>query len=238
MTEATLQRTAAGPLARDSLSAQIYDGIRSKLMTGALEPGERLNIRRLADAFATSPTPVREAVMQLVREGALELRPGHELRVPVLSIDRYIKLRQVRAPLERLAAELAAPIISAASLQALDDINRDYMGAERKKRWKDALALHAEFHLTIYRASRNEFLINTIENLWLLSGPFLLNQYPSAIHPHDDQHPHLLVIEALRRRDAKQAGEVIWQGLDHGSALIVDKLKREADGRNESTDRR
>ena len=69
-------------IGRDSLSSKIYVKLRHALMTGRYEPGERLNIRQLALTFQTSPTPVREAVMQLCREGALELRPGHLLRVP------------------------------------------------------------------------------------------------------------------------------------------------------------
>ena len=80
----------------------------SHLMTGQYEPGSRLNIRRLAATYNTSPTPVREAIVQLVREGALELRLGHQPRVPVLTIPQYINIRETRAPLERLAAELGA----------------------------------------------------------------------------------------------------------------------------------
>ncbi len=55
---------------RDSLSEKIYNRLRVALMTGAYESGARLNIRGLAASYETSPTPVREAIMQLVREGS------------------------------------------------------------------------------------------------------------------------------------------------------------------------
>ncbi|TWI38762.1 DNA-binding GntR family transcriptional regulator [Mesorhizobium tianshanense] len=211
-------------LSRDSLSTMIYKRLRSNLMTCAFEPGERLNIRHLAAAFETSPTPVREAIMQLVREGGLELRPGHELRVPVLTVERYLKIKAVRAPLERLATETATPLISDTTLNELARINEKFLSAENKKRWKEALSLNTEFHFTVYAASGNEVLLNTIENLWLLTGPFLINQYPSAIHPHDSAHPHLLLIDAMRRRASREAGEIVLQGLEKGSSLIVKKL--------------
>lgn len=211
-------------LTRDNLSAMIYRRLRSNLMSGALEPGERLNIRNLATEFDTSPTPVREAIMQLVREGGLELRPGHELRVPVLTVERYLRVREVRAPLERLATEMAVPLISEAALDGLARINQTFLVAEREKRWKEALSLNTRFHFAVYAASGNDVLVNTIENLWLLTGPFLINQYPAAIHPHDNKHPHLLLIDAMRRRAAREAGEIVLAGLEKGSSLIVTKL--------------
>lgn len=214
-------------ITRDSLSGKIYDDLRSSLMTGAFEPGERLNIRRLASDYDTSPTPVREAVMQLVREGGLELRPGHELRVPVLSLERYIKIREVRAPLERLAAELAASKITKEELSRLAKANENFMRAEKQKRWKEALAFNKEFHFTIYGASRNDVLVNTIENLWLLSGPFINNQYPSAILEHDKNHPHTLVVDALRRGAAREAGKIVVDEMMSGSCLIIEKVRRD-----------
>lgn len=215
-------------LSRDSLSAMIYNDLKSSLMSSAFEPGERLNIRRLAATFDTSPTPVREAVMQLVREGGLELRPGHELRVPILTVERYKKIREVRAPLERMATEMATPLITKETLSALGQINERFLNAENAGRWKEALSLNTKFHFTIYAASGNEILVAAIENLWLLVGPFLINQYPSDNHPHDRNHPHLHLLDALHRQDAHEAGEIVLQGLQKGSSLIIEKLQRNA----------
>lgn len=212
-------------LSRDNLSTMIYRRLRSSLMTGALEPGERLNIRNLATEFDTSPTPVREAIMQLVREGGLELRPGHELRVPVLTVERYLRVREVRAPLERLATEMAVPLISETALADLARINQMFLAAEKEKHWKEALSLNSRFHFAVYAASGNDVLLNTIENLWLLTGPFLINQYPAAIHAHNGKHPHLLLLDAIRRRAAREAGEIVLAGLEKGSSLIARKLE-------------
>src|SRR5688572_13454505 len=94
-------------LDRHSFANRIYAQLRVALMSGAFEPGSRLNIRRLAAAYETSQTPVREAIIQLVADGALELKLGHQPRVPILSIPKYLEIRETRVPLERLATELA-----------------------------------------------------------------------------------------------------------------------------------
>jgi DNA-binding GntR family transcriptional regulator len=212
-------------LARDSLSEKIYAQLRLALISGLYEPGSRLNIRGLAAANKTSPTPVREAVVQLVREGALELRLGHQPRVPILAIQEYVKIREVRAPLERLAAELAAVHITADEIAALEKHHGNFVEAERERRWKDALAANQAFHFTIYHASNNDVLLRVIENLWLLGGPFVNNQYPGVPRAHMEAHPHVLIIDALRRRAPGESGELIVRDLREGSYLILERLK-------------
>jgi DNA-binding GntR family transcriptional regulator len=211
-------------LSRDSLSDRIYARLRVALMTGQYEPGSRLNIRGLAAAYSTSPTPVREAIFQLVREGALELRLGHQPRVPVLSIPQYINIRETRAPLERLAAELAAARISEEDIELLEGLHASFLQNEAREQWKDALAANQEFHFMIYRASDNNVLVRFIENLWLLAGPFVNNQYPIVRNAAAAVHPHVLIIDALRRRSPAETGELIVRDLREGSYNILQKL--------------
>ncbi|MER8953378.1 GntR family transcriptional regulator [Mesorhizobium sp. M0833] len=210
---------------RDSLSEQIYTRLRLALMTGLYGPGARLSIRKLAVSYNTSPTPVREAIVQLVREGALELRLGYQPRVPVLSIPRYISIRETRAPLERLAAELGAVNITEEEIQRLRELHDTWVKSEAQEQWKAALAANQEFHFTIYRASGNEVLVHVIENLWLLSGPFVNNQYPNILQAASKVHPHVLIIDALVRRSPSEVGDLVLRDTREGSYLILQQLK-------------
>ena len=72
-------------------------------MAGRFWPGQRLRIREIALAMGVSQTPVREAIMQLVREGGLEMRSSQAIKVVKLSVARYKELREVRMLLEGLA---------------------------------------------------------------------------------------------------------------------------------------
>ena len=224
MSADVIEPEAADQVARDSLSERVYAQLRLELMMGMYEPGARLNIRRIAATSDISPTPVREAVMQLVREGALELKLGHQARVPVLSVREYIEIRETRAPLERLASELAAVHITKDEIASLRDLHRRFIEAEREGRWKDALAVNQEFHFLIYRSSQNATLVRVIENLWLLIGPFINHQYPLVQRAHIELHPHLLVIDALERQSPSEAGELIVRDLREGSYLILSHL--------------
>ena len=70
---------------RDNLTSRVYDQLRIGLMSGSFWPGQRLRVREVAAAMEVSDTPVREAMMQLVREGGLEMRSGQTINVVKLS---------------------------------------------------------------------------------------------------------------------------------------------------------
>ena len=79
-------------------------------MAGRFWPSQRLRIGEFALAMGVSQTPVREAIMQLVREGGLEIRSSQSITVANLSLSRYKELREVRLLLEGLATEKATPL--------------------------------------------------------------------------------------------------------------------------------
>ena len=86
ITDPTLDGLSLERIETPSRSDRVYRQLRERLMRGILKPHQRLRIRELAAALGTSETPVREAIFQLVREGGLELKPHHYIRVRRLSL--------------------------------------------------------------------------------------------------------------------------------------------------------
>ena len=80
----------------NNLGEVVYQNIAGALIRGALRPGARLKIRDLAQEMGTSVTPVRDAMLRLVHEGALLLKSARDIRVPVLHPDRYLEIRAIR----------------------------------------------------------------------------------------------------------------------------------------------
>ncbi len=214
-------KAALLPVIRVNLSAQVYASLRSALQEGRLWPGQRLKIRDLAATMEVSETPVREAVMQLVRERALLLQSNRSLTVPRLSLSQYLELRRIRLELEGLAAAAAAEHIAPQDIARLEEIHRDMMAAQENGIWADAVSLNWHFHVQIYQSARMPELLNLIEGLWLRTGPLLNYQYPHAVPTYAGRHRHLDVIDALRAGNAEEVRQLIQADTREGGAGLL-----------------
>ena len=213
------------PVASPSLSDAIYRQLCERLMRGQLKPEQRLKIRDLAQALGVSETPVREAIFQLVRDGAVELKPRHYLRVRRLSLAQYMELREIRLQLEPLAAERALPAIDRAAIAELARSHRSLIAAERAQDFDEAVQANFDFHFGIYRRADMPRLIQILESLWIQVGPLLNLLYPFAHPTYAGRHQHELVLDALRRRDAGALGEAIRQDMIEGGRLFIRHLE-------------
>ncbi len=219
-------RTELEPLVRANLSAQVYAALRAALHEGRLWPGQRLKIRDLAAILEVSETPVREAVMQLVRERALQLQSSRSLSVPRLSVHQYLELRRIRLELEGLAGAEAATRITPADLAGLATIHDALLAAEADGAWSDATRLNWHFHRTVYRAAHMPELLNLIEGLWLRTGPLLNYQYPHAPPTYPGRHRHLDVMDHLRAGNAAGVRAAIEADTCEGGARLLRLLQQ------------
>lgn len=95
---------------RRALRDQVHDRILADLLDGTVQPGQRLSIDTLARELAVSPTPVREALVQLERTGLVTREALKGYRVaPPLDREQLAELFEARLMLEERAAALAAP---------------------------------------------------------------------------------------------------------------------------------
>ena len=92
----------------ESLRAQVADEVRAALVTGRMSPGEVYSAPQLAERFGVSVTPVREALLELVRDGLLVAVRNRGFRVVDPEPGELDAVGEVRLLLEPAAAELAA----------------------------------------------------------------------------------------------------------------------------------
>lgn len=204
-----------------SLSSQIYLRLRQQLMSARFQPGDRLKIRDLAQSLGTSETPVREALFQLVKDGALEMKPGYYIRVRRVSLKEYMELRDIRLLMEPYAALKAMPNIDAAFLKKLSATHDKLVEAERTKDYSAALQHNYDFHFSVYRRSGMPHLIEILERLWIQVGPLLTYLYPHGHPTYRGLHQHVNVISALKARDENAVREAFEQDLIEGGANFV-----------------
>ena len=92
----------------DRAARSIYDVLRKEIVTLHLRPGEKLSESELAKRFGTSRAPVREALIRLVEEGLIDVRPQRGSFVSRISLPAMERARFVREALEIAIARRAA----------------------------------------------------------------------------------------------------------------------------------
>jgi DNA-binding FadR family transcriptional regulator len=200
-------------MAERRLFEDIADAIRRLILDGTYPPGTRLpGERELSERFEVSRVTIREAEIALQATGWIHIRTGAGAYVqPKLPGDGGIlpqvsafELTEARSLFEAEAAALAAPTISAETLEKLEGL-LDAMANENASE-DEISAVDREFHMTIAAASNNKAIIHVIESLWRmrLELPEVKKSH-SMICRKDGtarQAEHAGVVEALRNRDA------------------------------------
>jgi DNA-binding GntR family transcriptional regulator len=221
----TAMATAGTVVERTNLASQIYEHLREQLMSATFQPGQRLKIRDLAKSLGTSETPVREALIQLVRDRALEMKEGYFIRVRQISLADYMELRDIRLSLEPLAAERAIPHLDAAAIKELTATHRKLVQAEKARDWQAALQHNFDFHFGIYRRADMPQLTEMLDRIWMQVGPMLNFLYPHGHPRYEGPHQHVNVLKALQERDVKAVRAAIKADLVEGGRDFVRVLE-------------
>lgn len=91
----------------ESLGAQVARVLRQRIVRGELAPGARLTEEALAEEFAVSRGPVRDALTQLSFEKLVEVQRPRGVYIVGLTSDDVDQLYSLRGALEQLALSRA-----------------------------------------------------------------------------------------------------------------------------------
>ncbi|MDX8464935.1 GntR family transcriptional regulator [Mesorhizobium sp. VK23B] len=223
-------KTQFGLTALDTvpLHEKVYLELVRALMSGQLQPGQKLTSRKLAKELGTSDMPVRSAFMRLQALRALSPMPNGSVEVPMISADRFQQLTDVRTVLEGTATELATKLINGNNLRAIRRHCAELTQAARSGDIDDYLRKNHDFKFSIYRHCGNEQMIFLIETVWMQVGPFLRNL---RIGFEDDLAGilgidyHEEVVAAIEAGDSKRARAAIVRDIHEGATHILKQVR-------------
>ena len=138
----------------------IHGHLREAILTGAVAPGEHLREVEIAARHDVSRGPVREALLQLEREGLVLLRRNRGAVVARLSRGDLDEVYSLRLALERLAVVEAVRHGTEADFATLDDVLHEFRGTDSSQPLteQEAADQDVRFHDAIYRAAHHERL--------------------------------------------------------------------------------
>jgi len=198
---------------------RVYRGLRARILTGEMAPGESLTLRGLAESLGVSMTPAREAVRRLVAERALEMTASGRISVPVPDMARLAELFRARELLEPELARRAAPNANKATIQAMTEIDATIDRCLAQGDAAGYVRANTAFHATLYARAEAPALLALVESVWLQTAPFMRRIYgrlgTAALVDY-----HEAALAALQARDAAALAEAIRQDVAQGAAML------------------
>jgi DNA-binding GntR family transcriptional regulator len=212
-------RDRSAVVGRIVLRDQVKTILLERILSGDYAPGDRLVETRIAQELGTSQAPVREALRELELLRFLESAPFRGTWVREVSNAELIEVFPIRAALEEVAAREAA--------RRLDgDVTALEAEIEAMANAPDLLTQvehDTRFHELIVEASGNQRLIEIWSTLQV-EARTTITALATGLSPAEAAELHRPILEALRRRNPKQAGKAIRSHVEmFGKRLVKER---------------
>lgn len=191
------------------LSEQLREKIEESIVTGAYAPGTRLEEIDLAEMHGVSRTPIREALIQLEAVGFISKRPRKGWEVTAIPAPRLCEMFDVMAEMEAMCGRLAARRASDVEQRR---IRLTHQACQRAKEANDPAEyyrLNEVFHLAIYDASHNAFLIEQASALHRRLRPYRRLQLRVRNRMHTSFNEHEAIVQAIEAGQGDVASDLL-----------------------------
>jgi DNA-binding GntR family transcriptional regulator len=180
-------------------------GLRERIRSGELAPGQRIDQRRAAEELECSIVPVREALKTLEAEGQVSYSPQRGYFVAILDADELLEIYRIRELLEEEAVRVAVPRIDPGAMRVLNILLDECEEAAAAGLVPELIAADRRLHLTLYAASGMTRLVGLLRMLWDSTDRYRAQYYADAGHLERVRDEHRAIIAAVADHDADEA---------------------------------
>lgn len=204
---------------RSSYRERVADALRAALIAGELRPGEVYSAPSLANRFGVSATPVREAMLDLAKEGLVDTVPNKGFRVTAVSDRQLDEYTQIRALVEIPTVVELARTADRVSLEALRPAAREIVTAAVAGDLIAYVEADTRFHLGLLALAGNAHLVEVVADLRKRSRLYGLTALVEAGRLLASAEEHLQLLDALLERDDKAVHAIMTRHLGHVRSL-------------------
>lgn len=219
------------PIKPKKVSTQIAEQIRTSVLAGEFNPGEKLPPEReLAEMFGVSRPSVREALNILASSGLVETYQGggtvvrslvdSSSTMPLSELiridgDRALDVIEVRKGMESWTAWYAAMRALPEDIRRLEVVVEGM--AKNLEQLKHSEDFDAHFHMLVARSTHNVVWSHMMQSIFDAMQEFQRDVWRAVYLTSDDQkllfNHHLKVYEMIRDRNPEGAREAMLEHL-------------------------
>ncbi|AIY02198.1 putative transcriptional regulator, GntR family [Arthrobacter sp. PAMC 25486] len=198
-----------------SLRETVTLALRAAVISGEMKPGEVYSAPALGKRFGVSPTPVREAMLDLAKEGLVTSLPNKGFRVTEVSDEDLDEITALRLLIEPPTVHQVTPLIDDAGLARLRGMANaivDFAVSGDLIQYTEA---DRAFHIAILEYSGNKRLIALISELRAHTRLLGLAPLAAAGKLRDAALEHVELVDLIAAGKAAEAQELMTMHIGH-----------------------
>lgn len=207
---------AAGLLDKTTISIQVAQELRRRILAGLYPVGIKLQQEQIAAELGVSRSPVREALGQLEAEGLVILTPQKGAQVAPLSHEEISELFELRLLVEPHLLTLAIPAMTEADFAAAEALISD-MADIAIEGWGEA---NWRLHEALYLPARRPGLIKLLRRTHETIGRYIRMHVLATNGRAEAHREHKLILEACRTRNIAGATKLLRAHIEGAGSLL------------------
>lgn len=202
----------------------VYRRLRADILSCVLRPGSQIQERQLAERFAVSKSPIRDALLKLEEQNLIEVLPRKGYRVKPISLSDARELYEMRFILERECVSRVIDVAEDATLEALDAYRTMPPPEVELADW---IEYNRSFHGAIADASGNSRLAHATRDVIEQFDRFTYTSVAQSGPQGRAQFgaEHVALIDALQRRDKRQALAIARDHVEASRRRVLESLE-------------
>lgn len=214
---------------RTVLYEELFDTLKESILSGHYQPGERLPSEvNLSTQLGVSRTVIREAIRSLQSRGFIKIQRGPKGGAYILDLNQKTicenladiifsrkmtmdHLAQARMLIEPEISRLAAINATAKDLKKIENVIVEHEKTQDKNK---LITLNTLFHLSVGKSCGNPFYYILIDVIMGFTEQFVETIKPES-HIIHLQGEHREILEAIKRHDPDEAGEITIRHISH-----------------------
>ncbi|WP_404332603.1 GntR family transcriptional regulator [Mesobacillus maritimus] len=192
----------------EPLYQQAYRELKKLIVTGKLQPGEKVIMSKLADQYEISRTPLREALRQLQSEGLI-IQEHSTMRIVEINKEDFLHLYQTRIVLEKEVIKSIVTLIPEEDFPEIEAVLTESGTAIQEGDPFKILELNTQFHELLMNYCPNPRMIQLLNYVRSLLLIYRANINKKAKNNMEIYEEHKEIIEALKARDIEKSIQVV-----------------------------
>lgn len=223
-TDAMSNDTLAERDNQDTVTDGVRKALEEDMRQGRLRPGDAMDVKAIAERFAISRTPAKEALLQLAAAGLVTFVPRRGAVVKRLEPREVFGMLEVLAVLESEAARLCARRMAPAQREALAATQARAATAMERDDIAAYTVINMELHRHIYKGSSNTYLEEQIVRIRERLAAYRPVSFERPGRMRASHREHDAIVKAIVNGDEPDAHKAMLEHITVGGTAQAELM--------------